>query len=76
MKDVYFGAIIATILWQIISLGFAFYVSQFGNFNATYGSLGGVIVLITWLYLSGFAILIGGEINAIKACERNGKKCV
>ncbi|TDL80840.1 YihY/virulence factor BrkB family protein [Peribacillus frigoritolerans] len=76
LKGVYFGAIIATILWQLVSLGFAFYVSQFGNFNATYGSLGGVIVLITWLYLSGFAILIGGEINAIKVCERNGKKCV
>ncbi|MEM5017983.1 MULTISPECIES: YihY/virulence factor BrkB family protein [Metabacillus] len=76
LKSVYFGAIVATVIWQVISLGFAFYVSQFGNYNATYGSIGGVIVLIMWLYLSGFAILIGGEINAIKACEKNGKKCV
>ncbi|MBD1382232.1 YihY/virulence factor BrkB family protein [Metabacillus arenae] len=75
-KDVYLGAIIATVLWQVISLAFSFYVSQFGNFNATYGSIGGVIVLLTWLYLSGFSILIGGEINAIKQCRRIGKKCI
>lgn len=75
-KEAYLGAIIGTVLWQIISLAFSFYVSQFGNFNATYGSLGAVIVLLTWLYLSGFAILIGGEINAIRQCRVSGKKCI
>ncbi|WP_241680134.1 YihY/virulence factor BrkB family protein [Metabacillus mangrovi] len=75
VKDIYPGAIAATILWQVISFGFSLYVSQFGNYQATYGSLGGVIVLLTWLYLSGFAILIGGEINAIRFCKRTSQHC-
>ncbi|RSL30884.1 YihY/virulence factor BrkB family protein [Salibacterium salarium] len=59
------GAITATILWQLISFGFSFYVSNFGNYSATYGSLGGVIVLMLWLFLTGLSLVIGGEINAI-----------
>lgn len=59
------GAISATILWQLISFGFSFYVSNFGNYSATYGSLGGVIVLMLWLFLTGLSLVIGGEINAI-----------
>lgn len=58
------GAILATALWLIVSLGFKFYLSQFADYNATYGSLGGVIVLLLWLYLSGAAILAGAELNA------------
>ncbi|WP_078380415.1 YihY/virulence factor BrkB family protein [Sutcliffiella halmapala] len=64
-KEIVPGALVATIIWQIISLGFSFYVSNFGNYSATYGSLGGVIVLMLWLYLTGLALVIGGEINAI-----------
>ncbi|WP_027964159.1 YihY/virulence factor BrkB family protein [Halalkalibacillus halophilus] len=59
------GAIVATVGWMLTSLGFSYYVSNFGNYSATYGSLGGVIVLMIWLYLSGMMILIGGEVNAI-----------
>ncbi|GAA0450438.1 YihY/virulence factor BrkB family protein [Alkalibacillus silvisoli] len=59
------GAIIATVGWQVISLGFSFYVENFGQYSATYGSLAGVIVLMIWLFLSGMMIIIGGEINAI-----------
>ncbi|SDH73054.1 membrane protein [Alteribacillus persepolensis] len=59
------GAVTATILWQAISFGFSFYVSNFGNYSATYGSLGGVIVLMLWLFLTGLALVIGGELNAI-----------
>ncbi|MGE0126763.1 MAG: YihY/virulence factor BrkB family protein [Blastocatellales bacterium] len=59
------GAIFAVALWLLISFGFRFYVSRFGNFNATYGALGGVMVLMLWLYLTGVAILVGGEINSV-----------
>jgi membrane protein len=59
------GAVFAVGLWLLISFGFRFYVSRFGHFDATYGALGGVMVLMLWLYLTGLAILIGGEINSV-----------
>jgi membrane protein len=59
------GAVFAVGLWLLISFGFRFYVSRFGHFDATYGALGGVMVLMLWLYLTGVAILVGGEINSI-----------
>jgi membrane protein len=59
------GAIFAVALWLLISFGLRFYLSRFGNFNATYGALGGVMVLMLWLYLTGVAILVGGEINSV-----------
>ena len=58
------GAVIAVVLWAIVSAGFSFYAKEFGNFNKTYGSLGAVIVLMTWFYLSSFVVLLGAEINA------------
>lgn len=58
------GAIIAAVLWAIVSALFSWYAKEFGNFNKTYGSLGAMIVLMTWFYLSSFVILLGGEINA------------
>ncbi|MCG7312591.1 YihY/virulence factor BrkB family protein [Priestia flexa] len=64
------GAVAATLLWQLTSLGFSFYVSNFGNYSATYGSLGGVIVLMLWLFLTGLILVIGGEINAIYHQDR------
>lgn len=59
------GAVTATVLWIVISIGFSFYVSNFANYSSTYGSLGGVIILMLWLYLSGLILVIGGEINAL-----------
>jgi membrane protein len=58
------GSAAATLLWLVASLGFGLYVSQFGNYNATYGSLGGVVVFLTWLYLSAYIVLMGGEMNS------------
>jgi membrane protein len=58
------GATIATALWLIGSIGFSFYVSEFGNYDKTYGSLGAVIVLLLWFYMTAYVILIGAELNA------------
>ncbi len=58
------GSVVAVIGWIITSLGFSYYVTNFASYNATYGSIGTVIVLLTWLYLTGIFILIGGEVNA------------
>lgn len=59
------GALFALSGWLIVTFGFKFYVVRFGNYNATYGALGGVMVLMLWLYLTGVAILVGGEINSV-----------
>ena len=75
-KHVIPGAIFATVVWQLISLGFSFYVSNFGNYSATYGSIGGVIVLMLWLFLTGLALVLGGEINAIYHREKTGEEPV
>ncbi len=58
------GSAAATLLWLLASFGFGLYVSNFGNYNATYGSLGGVVVFLTWLYLSAYIVLMGGEMNS------------
>lgn len=58
------GAIIGSVLWAIVSALFSWYAKEFGNFNKTYGSLGAMIVLMMWFYLSSYVILLGGEINA------------
>lgn len=70
LKEVVSGAFFATFGWMFVSLAFSFYVGNFGNYSAMYGSLGGIIVLMIWFYLSGMIIIIGGEINAIINCER------
>lgn len=59
------GSLMATMLWLASSFGFKFYVTNFGSYNATYGAIGGVIVILLWFYVSGFAILIGAELNAV-----------
>lgn len=59
------GSAIATALWMVATWGFGFYVSHFGSYDATYGSIGGVIVLLTWLYISAAIFLLGGKINAV-----------
>ncbi|MEL6575209.1 MAG: YihY/virulence factor BrkB family protein [Pseudomonadota bacterium] len=58
------GALIAIALWVAASAGFSYYVRNFANYNSTYGSLGAMVGLLMWFYLSAFIILLGGEINA------------
>ena len=61
------GAIFATIGWIVASGIFSFYVNNFANYSKTYGSLGGVIVLLVWLYITSIMIVLGGEINGTYA---------
>jgi membrane protein len=58
------GAIAAVVIWLLASGAFAFYVANFGSYNKTYGTLGGVIVFLTWLWISNIAVLLGAELNA------------
>ena len=58
------GSVAATILWIFGSLAFSFYVKNFSSYNATYGSLAAVVIMLFWLYLSSFVILLGAEINS------------
>lgn len=58
------GGIVAIIVWALASIGFALYVANFGAYNETYGTLGGIIILLIWIWLSNLAILFGHELNA------------
>ena len=58
------GSIATTILWVLFSLGFRLYVTRVGDYAATYGALAGAAILLLWLYFSGLALLIGGELNS------------
>jgi membrane protein len=58
------GALVATVLWIAGSLLFSLYTANFGKYNETYGSLGAVVVLMLWLYLTGYSIVFGAELNA------------
>ncbi|PYM14493.1 MAG: YihY/virulence factor BrkB family protein [Candidatus Rokuibacteriota bacterium] len=58
------GSLFATFAWVTMSIGLRLYVEYFGNYNATYGSIGGVILLLLWLYLTSAVLLIGAEINS------------
>lgn len=64
------GGIVGALIWIVSSLLFSFYVNTLGDYSKTYGTLGGVIVLLLFLYLSSLAVLIGGELNA--ELERQG----
>jgi membrane protein len=57
------GAVIATALWLIGSIVFSIYVRNFGSYNETYGSLGAVVILLMWFWLSAFIVLLGAEVN-------------
>jgi len=58
------GGVVAVLIWIAASAGFAFYVANFGSYNETYGTLGGAIVFLVWLWISNIAVLLGAELNA------------
>lgn len=60
------GSLVATALWILASFGFRLYIVQMDRINATYGAIGGIVVVLLWFYVSSFAILIGAEVNAAR----------
>jgi membrane protein len=69
------GSVLATLLWLVGSLAFRLYVVNFGSYTESYGAVGGVMVLLLWLYLSGLVIIIGAEMNAeIEHASPHGKE--
>jgi membrane protein len=70
-KDVWLGALIAAVAWALVKEGFAYYLgSSFANYNAVYGTLGAVVALLTWIYVSSIIILVGAEFSAETARVR------
>ncbi len=65
------GSFVAIVLWLILTGGFRLYLSYFNNYDKTYGSLGAVIILLLWLYLTAMVLMIGGAINAVLHDLRN-----
>ncbi len=58
------GSVFAAVAWLLLTIGFGFYVSNFTNYSASYGSLGAVVALLTWMYLSAYAFIVGAELNS------------
>ncbi|WP_128255009.1 YihY/virulence factor BrkB family protein [Falsirhodobacter deserti] len=67
------GLAVAVVLWALVSRGFVFYLSNFHSYNQVYGSIGAVIALLMWMYLSGFAILLGAAVDADRAALRRSQ---
>jgi membrane protein len=65
------GSGLATFLWLLATVGLGLYISSFGNYNATYGSLSAVVVLLMWFYVSAYAILLGATVNAVLWPQRH-----
>lgn len=58
------GAVVAMVIWAMASYGFSYYLANFGNYNEIYGTLGAVIALLMWFYISAYVVLLGGFLNA------------
>ena len=70
-KHVLPGVVLATTLWLASSIGFSVYVSSFGKYNETYGTLGGAVVLLLWFWFTSLAIILGAELNEILTLRRS-----
>lgn len=68
------GLLVSVVLWALVSRGFVFYLSNFHSYNQVYGSIGAVIALLMWMYLSGFAILLGAAVDADRAAHRHAPR--
>ncbi|WP_346914949.1 YihY/virulence factor BrkB family protein [Clostridium sp.] len=69
-RETFPGAVFTSIVWIILSMGFAFYVNNFGKYTDIYGSIGVVIVMMIWLQITSTTILLGGELNALLMYDR------
>ena len=74
IKDAIPGAVFATVGWILASLAFSFYVGNFANYSNTYGSIGGIIVLMIWMYFSAIILILGGQVNAVMQERREEKE--
>lgn len=70
-REVYPGAIISTLGWIIVSLGFSYYINNIANYSRLYGSVGAVFVLMTWLYITSMILILGAEFNSVMRVKRN-----
>jgi membrane protein len=70
LKSIVPGAFLAVVLWLVASAAFAFYVANFGSYNKTYGTLGGIVIFLVWMWITNVAILLGAEINAERERSR------
>jgi len=69
------GSVVGSILWLLATWGFTYYVEHFANYNFAYGSLAGIAILLTWMYIGGVIFILGGEMNAIlEHASREGKQ--
>ncbi|WP_371922549.1 YihY/virulence factor BrkB family protein [Sporosarcina sp. Marseille-Q4943] len=73
LKSAMPGALFATAGWILTSLAFSFYVGNFANYSKTYGSIGGIIVLMMWLYFSAIILMLGGQLNAVMTERKQAK---
>lgn len=73
-REVLPGAVLATVCWLILSIGFSFYINNFARYSQLYGSLGGIVIFLLWLYWSSVIIIMGGELNATLAFAAEGKE--
>lgn len=64
------GVLSATAIWTVASIGFSIYVSSFGRYNETYGTLGAAVVLLLWFWFTSLAILLGAELNEALTLDR------
>ena len=70
LRSIVPGAFLAVVLWLVASAAFAFYVANFGSYNKTYGTLGGIVIFLVWMWITNVAILLGAEINAERERSR------
>lgn len=67
------GAAVSVLLWLISSYGFGIYVNNFARYHILYGSIAGIVILVTWIYITSVVILLGGEINALSQIKKEPK---
>jgi membrane protein len=70
-RELLIGAVVGTTLWLVATFGFRVYVGNFANYGRMYGVLGGIVVLMLWLYITALVILLGGEVADVLAGERD-----